>query len=226
MPGLREIYEAEFEERLFSLRPASVLDIGCGEGHFLRRATARGIRAVGVDANAERVTAATRSGLIVQLGTADKLPFADASFDMAVCERSAHHFPDLRAGIAETLRVARALAVFDPWYDETIPSQKSAADLDRWMKRVHTAKGHTNKGPFSAQDILAAFPFAPTSRDVTVVYRVNLEPAALSDAVADCEKQLADWDGAQPFRRELGALLANAEHTGLSGTGALMVFVR
>jgi SAM-dependent methyltransferase len=226
MTGLREIYEAEFEDRVFALQPKSVLDVGCGEGQFLCRAAARGISATGIDSNPERVARTRENGLDTLHASAQSLPFADLSFDGAVCERSAHHFSDLAAGLAEAIRVARDLYVFDPWYDETIPSQKSAADLDRWMKRVDAARGHVNNGPFSAQDILDALPRHIVSPDVSIVYRLNLMPVAVADAAAEAERQLAGWDAATPYRHELETLLSGARRTGLTGTGALMVFIR
>lgn len=67
-----EPHNTEFEEMIFATRPESVLDIGCGEGGFIRRATERGICAAGVDLNAERdalllnarATGCTKAGAI------------------------------------------------------------------------------------------------------------------------------------------------------------------
>lgn len=219
----RELYEAEFEDLVFAAKPVSILDIGCGEGGFLRRTLARGIRATGVDANSERVAKTKQEGLDTHEATAHALPFAGDSFDWAVCERSAHHFADLSASFAEILRVARNLAVFDPWYDESIASQKSGADLDRWMKRVHRASGHENHGPLTAGDFVWALPGSAVF-DVSVTYRVNLEPCGLEEAAADAERTLAHNATPDLFSGELETLLTAAKSTGLTGNGFILFF--
>lgn len=45
-------------------------------------------------------------------GTADKLPFADQSFDAAMAISTIHHWPDPVAGLREMRRVARRVVVF------------------------------------------------------------------------------------------------------------------
>ena len=217
------LFQTEFEELVFAAHPESVLDVGCGQGGFLRRAKEKGIRAVGIDANAERVNAVRAAGLEVFHGTADCLPFPDASFDYAVCERSAHHFSDLAIGLSECFRVARKGAfIFDPWFDETIPSQALAAQLERWMKRVDTAQGHVNHGPLSANDFLRAVP-ANCHWEVQVTQRLLLRDLPLAEVRAEGEAQLKDWDPAPQFHAELEMFLAHAAEIGLTRPGAIFI---
>jgi len=91
-----------------------VLDLGCGAGH-LAFAIAPGVGAiVACDISPQMLAVvaaeAQRRGLTnleTQRGAAEKLPFADASFD-AVCTRmSAHHWADLARGLAEMRRVLK-----------------------------------------------------------------------------------------------------------------------
>jgi SAM-dependent methyltransferase len=74
---------------------ASVLDVGCGTGRWLRRYSARGFEPVGVDATEGMVKRAAASGLKCPLivGLAQSLPFADASFDLASAVTVIQHLP-------------------------------------------------------------------------------------------------------------------------------------
>jgi len=47
------------------------------------------------------------------LAPADHLPFQDGSFDVVTCRIAAHHFPDVRAAVAEMARVSNALLVIE-----------------------------------------------------------------------------------------------------------------
>jgi SAM-dependent methyltransferase len=62
------------------------LDVGCGEGRFCRMLAKRGINATGLEPTPELVREARRrdpSGTYVE-GFAEKLPFADHTFDLVV----------------------------------------------------------------------------------------------------------------------------------------------
>jgi SAM-dependent methyltransferase len=96
----------------------SVLDVGCGQGHWgrlLDLVTARGATTVGVDFEPEWVAEASRQAEAVGLagrfryqeGSADALPFADGSFDLVTCQTVLIHVPDPQAVIAEMVRVAK-----------------------------------------------------------------------------------------------------------------------
>ena len=91
----------------------TVLDVGCNVGDSLRWAHQQGIeRLRGVDINPAAVQAAARqlSGLgDVQVlhGSADELPFPDASADLVLCLEVLEHIPaELRArSVSEMARV-------------------------------------------------------------------------------------------------------------------------
>jgi SAM-dependent methyltransferase len=87
-----------------------VLDVGCGPGSALRAATRSGAVVTGVDPSpVMRRLAAwnTRSARDVTLldGTAEALPLADDSFDVAWAVASAHHWEDPPAAFRELHRV-------------------------------------------------------------------------------------------------------------------------
>jgi SAM-dependent methyltransferase len=95
-----------------------VLDVGCGVGHWgrmLARVLPSSARVQGVDREAfwveEAAARATAHGLAdrfsYQVAVAEKIPFADASFDLVTCQTVLIHTPDPGAVLDEMVRVAR-----------------------------------------------------------------------------------------------------------------------
>jgi ubiquinone/menaquinone biosynthesis C-methylase UbiE len=98
------------------LRPARVLDLGSGAGH-VSYALARGgaVEVVAYDLAPEMlavVAAEARqrghANILIEAGPAERLPFADASFDWVVSRYSAHHWLDLPRALAEAARVCKS----------------------------------------------------------------------------------------------------------------------
>jgi len=90
------------------------LDLGCGGGHASFAIAPHVGEITAYDLSAEMLSAVAQEGarrgfanLKMQQGTVEKLPFADASFDLAVTRLSAHHWHDIRAGLAEARRVLK-----------------------------------------------------------------------------------------------------------------------
>ena len=86
-----------------------VLDLGCGDGRFFRRAWGEQLDVVGIDAEAGVVQAARLSGLYreVHHARADALPLADASFASVFANCSIEHMDHLDRVLAEAARVLR-----------------------------------------------------------------------------------------------------------------------
>lgn len=92
--------------------PRRILDVGCGTGYLLGRLAARAPQAealVGVDAAPAMIRVATGAATDGRLrfvaGTAERLPWPAASFDLVVSTTSFDHWADQRAGLAECARV-------------------------------------------------------------------------------------------------------------------------
>lgn len=109
-PGsLRKIVE------LAAPRPTDVaLDIATGAGHTALALAPCVAQVVAFDLTepmlAETRRNAAARGLVhvrTQQGTAESLPFADASFDIVTVRQAPHHFADVRAAVREMARVAR-----------------------------------------------------------------------------------------------------------------------
>ncbi len=91
---------------------ARALDLGCGGGHVAYRLAPHAARVTAYDLTPAMLDAvaaeAARRGLAnvaVQQGAAERLPFAEAAFDLVVSRFSAHHWRDLDAALREVRRV-------------------------------------------------------------------------------------------------------------------------
>jgi len=106
-PWLAEMLDYESSAGL------DVLDVGCGQGIDLVEFARAGARVTGVDLTPRHVELADRhvrslglTATVVQ-GDAERLPFADASFDLVSSNGVLHHTPDMPAALHEILRVLR-----------------------------------------------------------------------------------------------------------------------
>lgn len=104
-----------------SLVGLRLLDIGSGDGGFAKMAVEAGARVVGIDPNPEAVLKAKVQvpGSRFDIGTAEKMPYGDASFDMVVIVNTLHHvpIPAMELALLEAARVLNArglLVVIEP----------------------------------------------------------------------------------------------------------------
>lgn len=90
-----------------------VLDVGCGQGMDLAQYAIAGAIATGIDLTPRHVelarahVAALGLDATVVLGDAERLPFADQSFDQVSSNGVLHHTPDIEAALREICRVLR-----------------------------------------------------------------------------------------------------------------------
>jgi SAM-dependent methyltransferase len=82
-----------------------ILDLGCGDGQLTERIAALGASVTGLDNSAEMVAAARSRGIDACEGSAESLPFADASFDAVFSNAALHWVRDQDAMMAEVHRV-------------------------------------------------------------------------------------------------------------------------
>jgi ubiquinone/menaquinone biosynthesis C-methylase UbiE len=92
--------------------PRRILDAGCGTGYLLGRLAVRAPQAealAGIDAAPATIEvagdAAADDRLRFVVGTAERLPWPAASFDLVVSTTSFDHRADQRAGLAQCARV-------------------------------------------------------------------------------------------------------------------------
>jgi SAM-dependent methyltransferase len=83
----------------------TVLDVGCGNGYFLRHVQTLGkydLHACDVMPHLD-----LGEGISYHQGTIESLPFPDKSFDVVTCHHTIEHIPNLNAAIAELRRITR-----------------------------------------------------------------------------------------------------------------------
>jgi SAM-dependent methyltransferase len=148
---------------------ARVLDLGCGGGHVSFRMAQHTKEVVAYDLSPEMLGAVTkeaarlgRTNITTQQGPVEKLPFADASFDIVASRFSAHHWHDVPAGIREARRVlkpggtfamADLIGVANPLHDTWLqavelmrdPSHARSLTVAEWST-ILGAAGFTVKG--------------------------------------------------------------------------------
>jgi ubiquinone/menaquinone biosynthesis C-methylase UbiE len=111
VPSIFGHWAREIVDRARPVGPADrILDLGCGTGVVARQLRERlggGAPITGVDANPEMVAMAPTLAPEIDWreGNAMKLPFADASFELVVCQQMLQFVPDCAAALREVRRV-------------------------------------------------------------------------------------------------------------------------
>jgi ubiquinone/menaquinone biosynthesis C-methylase UbiE len=111
---LMATFLAELDALVDAAAPASLLDVGCGEGVVTRRMAARaGARATGLDVESPRLRAiwAASPGVDYVVGDAQALPFADDEFDLVSLVEMLQLVADPSRALAEAARVARRAVI-------------------------------------------------------------------------------------------------------------------
>jgi len=89
---------------------ATLLDVGCGTGHWTRFFAESGYAVVGVDVSHEMIRIAQEhnpAGIRYRVADARDLPFRDGAFDVVAAIAAIEFIPDVHAALREMLRCLR-----------------------------------------------------------------------------------------------------------------------
>ena len=107
--GRVHVLDAPMLALVAACAPASVLDVGCGEGRFCRMLAQRGIAVTGIDPTAALIdrARALHAGGEYHVAAAETMAVPAGAHDMAVCYLSLIDMPDLDAALARILAAIR-----------------------------------------------------------------------------------------------------------------------
>jgi len=138
----------EFADFLAPVPGTRVLDVGCGPGHLARWLARRGCQVTGVDRGWRLVRMArrlaAREGVFVCFARApgERLPFADAAFDLTLATTVIYWVERPEAVLREMVRVTRpggGVATLDPHASMSVASVRAYCQSQR-LSRQDTSK--------------------------------------------------------------------------------------
>ncbi|WP_339102580.1 methyltransferase domain-containing protein [Haloterrigena salinisoli] len=147
---LRRTREGMWDDSREALEPLAldsrqrVLDVGCGTGELsrvLREETPDDATVVGCDVDREllEIAADHDDPVPVVAGDALRLPFADDSFDLVVCQALLINLPDPAAAVAKFARVSTDLVAAVEPNNATVEIDSSVDREDRLERRARSA---------------------------------------------------------------------------------------
>ena len=157
---------------------ATVLDMGCGAGHASFAVAPHAKEVVAYDIAEPMLAtvagAARERGLDnirTQQGPAEKLPFADASFDWVLSRMSAHHWHGVPAALAEVRRVlkpgGRVLFVDIAGADHPL--------LDTHIQAIELLRDGSHIRDYRADEWVALFAAAGFKASIRERWRIDIE---------------------------------------------------
>jgi SAM-dependent methyltransferase len=206
------------EARLRELRPERVLDLGCGGGHVTYRAAPHVGEIVACDLTPAMLEAVARTAaerglgnVSVQQAAAERLPFADASFDAVLCRYTAHHWQDFEAGLHEARRVLAPFG-FAIFMDAVAPADPL---LDTHLQAIELLRDVSHVRNYTIAEWVAGLSRAGlavrsvTPRQITLTFATWIARTAASQVHADAIRSL-----------QTGAPAAVRDHFAIAADGS------
>jgi ubiquinone/menaquinone biosynthesis C-methylase UbiE len=225
MADIFDNYRDEFRARVLGGRPRSILEVGSGDGAFLRTMQGEVGRLAGLDPSEDAVAKLRGNGFEAFEGSAERLPFADGEFDVVVFSFTPHHIADWGLALNEAMRVARnGVEILDVWYDDTIADQRTAHEFDRWLKTIDRKTGMVHLDTLSPAELLAP---VIGRRDVTYDYvcrRIG-SPQSIDEAQAIARTYLSKVDNDAALARAFDEIVTAAHRDGMTDEGCIQMTI-
>lgn len=165
-----------------------VLDVATGPGVVALAARRRGAHVLAVDQARAMVDLARAAGVEAWLASAERLPFADSSFDAVVAGFLLNHLARPAEGVAELARLCRGRLALSVW---DVPATNAALGLFGAVAQSPATADAVPPGPDShafAEDgsftLLLAGAGLEDVRVDRVGWSITIEPGTWFDAVA------------------------------------------
>ncbi|WP_087751339.1 class I SAM-dependent methyltransferase [Paraburkholderia caledonica] len=165
-------------ESIAATPDATVLDMGCGAGHASFAVAPHAKEVIAYDIAAPMLAtvegAAKDRGLAnirTQQGAAEKLPFADHTFDWVISRMSAHHWHDAAPALAEVRRVlkpgGRVLFIDIAGIDHPL--------LDTHIQAIELLRDGSHIRDYRADEWIALFEAAGFKASIRERWRIDIE---------------------------------------------------
>ena len=112
----RPTYPEALLDDLATLRPAQVLDVGCGTGKIAVGLAGRGLSVHGVELDPRMAEVARGHGISVEVGAFEAWDDAGRRFDLITCG-AAWHWIDPELGMAKAADVLRTGGTIAPFWN-------------------------------------------------------------------------------------------------------------
>lgn len=198
------------------------LDVACGAGHVTGALADRGVSTViAVDATPEMVRTAMENFEVTGVvADAERLPFADRTFDAVTCRIAAHHFPAPSAFVREVERVLAPGGTF-AFEDNVAPENDDLADF---FNRFERLRDPTHVEAYSQSQWEEWFREAGFDVEESLTMRRELDYEAWverTDPSADRRERLAELVGRPQAEAVYGTVV---EDEGTIDEGAVRAF--
>jgi 2-polyprenyl-3-methyl-5-hydroxy-6-metoxy-1,4-benzoquinol methylase len=225
-------------DRLGGIRAGHLLDVGCGQGAFIEQLVrhlgdCRRVTAVDVVPEYGSALRKRFPSLALEYRTmeAERLEFADATFDAASISYALHHVADPRAVLAEMRRVVRPggwIIVAEPHTDISDEAQRTDYLVHSWRARVDTWLGVRHNQTLSPSELVALVESAGLASLQVCRYSPmdrDREKARTAEQIREYDERLAAaGTGGEALRVEGRILAERLRGTGVKAAPALLMF--
>ena len=153
---------------------SSLLEVGCGTGHFTRWFATQGLHVTGLDASPAMLEqACLRNGTNYLLGNAQALPFENQRFDLVALITTLEFVTDPVQALREALRVARQGLLLG------VLNRQSLVETLRLLRGQHPAGVLAQAHRFSAKTLTCCVQQAAGTQPVRITWRTTIFPGHL-----------------------------------------------